>query len=216
MGGSGESMRIRVMAVTTVLAVAVGATGCAVAVPGAPAAATGPAPAASSADPTTAAQAPPPRSRGALYRDAEGRFELNPPPYWGVDDTGKLGPVVIFFDTAENPETSEGSGATINVVVVPATGDWPGTIDQNRQAVKVFQDYRSITDESVTLSDGSAAHMFGYTFKAPNGETKRNIQLMAVNGGSELVVVTGQTLPHDWDLYGELFEATLRSLVVAT
>lgn len=200
----------RIALVAAVLVVAVGAAGCAAPVPGAPAAA------ASSADSTTTAQAPPPRSQGALYRDAEGRFELNPPPYWGVDDTGEFGPAVIFFDTAENPETKGGAGATINVIVVPATDDWPATIAQNRQGVKIFQDYQPISDESVTLLDGSAAHMFGYTFKAPNGETKRNIQLMAVNGGSKLVVVTGQTLSHDWDLYGELFEATLRSLVVAT
>jgi hypothetical protein len=58
--------------------------------------------------------------------------------------------------------------------------------------------------------------MFGYTFKAPNGEPKRNVQLMAVNRDSELVVVTGQALPQDWDLYGEMFESSLRSLVVAT
>jgi hypothetical protein len=192
-----------------VLAVAVGATGCAVAVPGTPAAA-------SSADPTPAAQVPPPRPRGEKFRDAEGRFELNPPPYWGIDATGKLGPAVIFFDTAENPETTSGSGATLNVVVVPATGDWPGMIVQNRDALKVFQDYRSITDESVTLSDGSDAHMFGYTFTGPNGEPKRNVQVMAVSGGSELVVVTGQSGPQDWNVYGEMFESSLRSLVVAT
>jgi hypothetical protein len=200
----------RVTFMAAVLAVAVGATGCAVAVPGTPAAA------ASSADPTAAAQTPPPRPRGEVFRDAEGRFELNPPPYWGIDATGKLGPAVIFFDTAENPETRSGTGATLNVVVVSTTGDWPGMIAQNRNALKVFQDYRSIRDESVTLSDGSAAHMFGYTFKAPDGELKRNVQLMAVNGSSELVVVTGQALPKDWGLYGELFESSLRSLVVAT
>jgi hypothetical protein len=44
----------------------------------------------------------------------------------------------------------------------------------------------------------------------------RNVQLLAVRGGTETVVVTGTALADSWDDYGPVFETSLRSLTVAT
>lgn len=199
-------MGVRAIGVAAVLACVVSVAGCTVAVPGTP-----------SADPAaTAHPAPSARSPGAPFRDALSRFDVVPPPGWTVDTSGVQGTAAVFTD----PQVSEAPGgrfrANINVIVLPASSDLPGIVTAARQEVRALADYLPTADEPVALPDGSAAHLLGGTYHDPRtGLALRNLQLIALHGGTETVVVTGTALADTWDGYGPVFESSLRSLVVA-
>jgi hypothetical protein len=199
-------MGIRAIGVAAALAVALGAAGCTVAIPGAPA-----------ADPAALARpAPSPRPPGEVFRDAQGRFDLVPPPGWTVDTTGAQNTAVIFADPRPSESQSGRFRANINVIVVPAAADLPGIVTGARQEVRALADYRPTADAPVTLPDGSPAHLLGGTYHDPGtGLALRNVQLLAVHGGTETVVATGTALADTWDGYGAVFETSLRSLTVA-
>jgi Probable lipoprotein LpqN len=201
-------MGIRACGIAAALAVAVGVAGCTVAIPGTP-----------SADPSAvvARPAPPPRPPGEVFRDAEGRFDLVPPPGWTVDTTGAQNTVVIFADPRPSQSPSGRFRANINVILVPARGDLARIVTGARQEVRALGGYRTTQDEPVTLPDGSPAHLLGGTYSDPSsGLALRNVQVMAIRGGTETVVVTGTALADTWTGYGSVFETSLRSLTVAT
>jgi hypothetical protein len=199
-------MGVRAIGIAAVLAGVVSTAGCTVAVPGAPA-----------ADPAALARpAPSPRPPGAAFRDALSRFDVVPPPGWTVDTSGVQSTAVVFAD----PRVSESPGgrfrANINVIVLPAATDLPGIVTGARREVRSLAGYLPTADEPVTLPDGSAAHLLGGTYQDPDsGLALRNLQLMALHGSTETVVVTGTALADTWDGYGPVFETSLRSLAVA-
>ncbi len=190
-------------AVVTVLTmtIALATAGCTVAVTGAPA-----------SDPAALPRpAPGPRPPGAAFRDALGRFDLVPPPGWTVDTSGAESTAVIFADPRPR-----GFRANVNVVVVPAHTDLPGIVTGSRQEVRALEDYRPTADEPVTLPDGAPAHLLGGTYHDPGtGLVLRNLQLVALHGRTQTVVVTGTALAEAWDGYEPVFETSLRSLTVA-
>jgi hypothetical protein len=200
-------MGIRAIGIAAALAGAMSAAGCTVAVPGAPA-----------ADPAAVARPfPSPRPPGAAFHDALSRFDLVPPPGWTVDPSGTEGTAVVFSD----PQVSESTGgrfrANINVIVVPAHTDLPGIVTGARQEVRALAGYVPTADEAVTLPDGSPAHLIGGTYQDPDtGLAVRNVQVLALHGRTETVVVTGTALADTWDGYAGVFETSLRSLTVAT
>jgi hypothetical protein len=200
-------MGIRAIGIVAALAVAVGATGCTVAIPGSPA-----------ADPAAVARpAASPRPPGDVFRDAKGRFDLVPPPGWTVDTSGAQRTAVIFADPRPSESPSGRFRANINVIVVPAGSDLPHIVTAARQEVRVLANYRPTADEPVTLPDGSPAHLLGGTFRDPDtGLALRNVQLLALHGGTETVVATSTALADTWDSYGVVFETSLRSLTVAS
>ncbi|GAA0934725.1 hypothetical protein [Pseudonocardia zijingensis] len=199
-------MGIRVAGIAAALAGAAIVAGCTVAVPGAPA-----------ADPAGIARpAPSTRPPGPVFRDALGRFDLVPPPGWTVDTSGVESTAVVFVDPQVSESPSGRFRASVNVVVVPARGALPGIVTGARQEVRSLADYRPTADEPVTLPDGSPAHMLGGTYRDPrSGLVLRNLQLVALHGTTETVVVTGTALADTWDPYGPVYETSLRSLAVA-
>jgi len=199
-------MGLRAIGTAAVLAGVVIVTGCTVAVPGAPA-----------ADPAAVARpAPSTRPPGPAFRDALTRFDLVPPLGWTVDASGVENTAVVFTDPQVSESASGRFRANINVVVVPASADLPGIVAGARQEVRSLADYRPTDDEPATLSDGSPAHLFGGTYRDPTtGLVLRNLQLIALHGSADTVVVTGTALADTWDGYGPVYERSLRSLAVA-
>lgn len=200
-------MGIRTIAIAVALVTAAGAAGCTVAVPGSPA-----------ADPAALTRpAPSPRPPGASFRDALNRFDLVPPPGWTVDTSGAENTAVIFSDPRVSASPGGRFRANINVIVVPARTDLPGIVTGARREVRTLADYAPTADEPVTLPDGSPAHLLGGTYQDPDsGLALRNLQVVALHGETETVVVTGTALADTWDGYGNVFETSLRSLTVAT
>jgi hypothetical protein len=150
------------------------------------------------------------------FTDSEGRFALVPPPEWIVDTSGAEGTEVVFADPQPSGPPTGRLSANINVYVAPAVADLPATVAGAREELRGIADYVSVTDEPVTLADGTAAHMLGGTFTAPGtGLALRNVQLVAVHDGLALVA-TGTSLQEVWDRYEQTFRTSLRSLTVAT
>jgi hypothetical protein len=200
-------MDIRTIGVAAALAGAASVAGCTVAVPGAPA-----------ADPAALSRpAPSPRPPGTTFRDALSRFDVVPPQGWAVDTSGTESTAVVFTDPTVSESPTGPFRANINVIVLPAHADLPGIVTGARQEVRALVDYLPTADEPVTLPDGSPAHLLGGTYRDPDsGLALRNLNLMAVHGSAETVVVTATALADTWDGYGVVFETSLRSLTVAT
>lgn len=189
------------------LAASVAVTGCSVQVAG-------------RASPNPAAVAVPvPRSSTVpddLFRDAQGRFGLVPPPGWTVDTSGAQGTAVVFLDPRPTETPAGRFSANINVLVVPSPADLDATVNGAMLELQGLTDYRSTEDEPVTLPDGTPAHIIGGAFRVPaSGFALRNVQLVAVHDGTA-IVATGTSFEESWDVYEGAFQASLRSLTVAT
>jgi hypothetical protein len=157
-----------------------------------------------------------PHPADAVFTDAQGRFAIVPPPGWTVDTSGAQNTAVFFADPRPS-ESAEGRfRANINVIVVPARADLPGTVVRARRELTALTDYQPTADEPVTLPDGSRAHLLGGSFRDPqSGMALRNVQLLTV-GDAETVVATGTALADTWAGYEPVFETSLRSLTVPT
>jgi hypothetical protein len=203
-------MRIASVASVVVAAVVVtlGAmAGCTVDVPGS-----------ARADPAASAPTPTPSPIPTAptiapgFVDPQGRFAITPPSGWRADTSGKSGTEVIFFspkaDTADAGEFTP----NINIVVGPGGGDLDQTIEANRKSLQTLPDYASTEDLSVTLVDGTPAHILGGTF-TQSGFEVRNVQLFASSGGTD-VVVTGTALAETWDNWEGLFGQTFETFTV--
>ena len=193
------------------VAAAVAVAGCTVQVPGTavPDAASAPGPAAPSQS-SAPAQAPP---EGAFV-DALGRFALVPPAGWTVDTSGAQGTSVVFLDPLPSTSIAGRFSANINVIVVPSGAELEATVVGARQELQGLTDYVQTSDESVTLTDGTPAHLLGGSFTdQATGLALRNVQLFTVYEGATLVA-TGTSLQDVWGAYEQTLQTSLRSLTV--
>jgi hypothetical protein len=203
---------MRIAAACVAVAVAgVALTGCTVQVPGTagPSAAAASGPLQTSSPPAEAAPG------DGRFTDAQGRFSLVPPTGWTADTSGMQGTAVVFLDPQPSSSVSGRFSSNINVLVVPSSADLPATVLGARQELRGLTDYVPTVDEAVTLADGTPAHMVGGSFTDPGtGLALRNVQLLAVHGGSTLVA-TGTSLQEVWPGYEQALQTSLRSLTVA-
>jgi hypothetical protein len=208
---------VRIPAWWAVLAAAaVLVAACSDPVSGTPAPTPGPVPAAApttSATPTTSVT-PTPEPATNVYVDPAGRFRLVPPAGWEVDTSGAQGTALILVDPVPSVTASGRLNATVTVLGVSSPADLPTTIAGARQDLQQLPEYRSTADEPVTLSDGTAAHLLGGTFRDPtSGLALRNLQIFTVHEGAT-IVVTGLALPELWTGFEPVFQRCLRSLTV--
>lgn len=151
---------------------------------------------------------------GPRFDDAAGRFTLVPPADWTVDTSGAQGTSVVFRDPELTSSEVGVFSANVHVRVEAADADMATTIGTSRQELLGLADYDSTVDEPFTLADGTPAYMFGGTFTDRASDFRlRNLQLLAVSGGS-MIVVTGTALVGTWSDYASTFDATLRTLTV--
>jgi hypothetical protein len=201
------------------LAVVISLSGCTATVGGSasPAPATSPASTAPASTAPDRSAAPDPRPvptpAGTPYADAGNRFRIAPPQGWAVDTSGIRGTAVVFRDPAPTPAGARTFNANINVIVGPATGELDLAIDGARRELRTLPGYTSTADEDVVLADGTAGHLLGGTF-TDQGAELRNLQMYTVRGRSS-VVVTGTAPASSWASFGGVFDAALRTLVVA-
>jgi hypothetical protein len=207
-------MRVMTVRVALCVVAVVGLAGCTQTVIGVaapdPAAAPRTVSSAVAAGPTT----PPPL--GAAFSDAQKRFTIAPPPGWKADTSGAQNTAVVFLDPTPTRSAQGDFSANINVLVVPSVAGLPATVVGAREELRGLTDYASDTDAAVSLADGTAAHLLGGTFTDKgSGMRLRNLQLFTVHGRST-TVVTGTAPAQGWSTYAPVFDASLRTLTVAT
>ena len=199
---------MRIASAVVAVAVALGAlAGCSVDVPGS-----------ARADPAASAPTPTPSPIPTAptiapgFVDPQGRFGITPPSGWRADTSGTSGTEVIFF--GPNADTTDAGEFTpnINIVVGPGGSDLEQTIEANRESLQTLPGYASTEDLSVTLVDGTPAHILGGTF-TQSGFEVRNVQLFASSGGTDMVV-TGTALAETWDNWEGLFGQTFETFTV--
>jgi hypothetical protein len=217
--------RTRAAALLTAAAlVALG--GCASQTSGTPAPAAAPAlnppsaaPATTSAAPAspTAAAGAGKAQKGDSFDDAQGRFDLLPPDGWKVDTSGAQGTEAVFLDPSPVDTPKGPFQPNVNVIVAQSPGgQLADLLDGTRSELASLNKYKSTTDEDLTLSDGSAAHMFGGTFTdQSSGLDLQNLQLFTLDNSS-VYVVTGTAPASAWSKYESELDESLRSMTLAT
>jgi hypothetical protein len=222
MSGSGRSHIRSRGAAALLAAAALALAGCANQTGGtaAPVAAPAPNPPASAAAPSpSAAPAPTPApgqaTAGDAFDDPQGRFDVLPPSGWTVDTSGAQGTAAVFLDP-EPVDTPKGAfQPNVNVIVAPSPGGkLPDLLDGTRKELASLNQYKSTTDEDVTLADGTAAHLFGGTFTdQSSGLDLQNLQLFAVDDTS-VYVVTGTAPVGAWSKYESELSTSVRSMTL--
>jgi hypothetical protein len=225
MSGSGRSHVRWAGGAALLAAAALALAGCASQTGGtaAPAAAPAPNPPASAAVPSPAAPVTPaaPAGGGAAAGDAfddpKGRFDVLPPSGWTVDTSGAQGTAAVFLDP-EPVDTPKGAfQPNVNVIVAPSPGgQLADLLDGTRSELASLNQYKSTTDEEITLADGTAAHLFGGTFTdQASGLDLQNLQLFAVDDTS-VYVVTGTAPTSAWGQYESELATSVRSMTLST
>ncbi|MGI5125949.1 hypothetical protein ACQEVB_03945 [Pseudonocardia sp. CA-107938] len=181
--------------------------GCSGTVAGSPTAAPGP-------PPTTAAPPPSPAPGilGTPYTDTGGRFRITPPADWRVGTSSNSGIAVLFSPTARTGPFTPG----ISVFVVDSGLPLAETVAGARSELTGLTAYTSTTDQPITLTDGTPAHLLGGTYRdAARGLDLRNLQLFTVHGGKAFAV-TATTAAGDWAEYEARLSAAVASLTFAS
>lgn len=180
--------------------------GCTATVPGTPAAAPGPAPTTAPAAPS-----PAPGLLGTQYADPQGRFRVTPPTGWRVGTSAESGVAVLFAEPAAGRFR-----ANLNVYVVASGLTLDATVVGARSELRGLAGYASTTDEAVTLTDGTPAHLLGGTYRDLGRDLDlRNVQLFTVRAG-RAVAVTATALEGEWAENEPRLRAALVSLTFAT
>ena len=194
-----------------------GGTAAPAAAPNPPASAAAPSPA---APPTGAPDVGPPAggaAAGDAFDDPKGRFDVLPPSGWTVDTSGAQGTAAVFLDP-EPVDTPKGAfQPNVNVIVAPSPGgQLADLLDGTRKELASLNQYKSTTDEEITLADGTAAHLFGGTFTdQASGLDLQNLQLFAVDDTS-VYVVTGTAPTSAWSRYESELATSVRSMTLST
>lgn len=181
--------------------------GCTATVAGSPAAAPGPAPTTAAAPPS-----PAPGLLGTPYSDPQGRFTITPPKGWRAGTSGTAGIAALFSAPTRSGSFTSGlsvyiveSALPLDVTVVGARAELPG-----------LTGYASTTDEPVTLTDRTPAHLLGGTYRdLGRGLDLRNLQLFTVHAGKAFAV-TATALGADWPELEPQLRAALVSVTFAT
>ncbi|WP_028935497.1 LpqN/LpqT family lipoprotein [Pseudonocardia spinosispora] len=155
-------------------------------------------------DPSDSGDAP---TLGQRYVDSQVGFSITPPADWQTRPTPATNPVVTFVRTPADP-----AGPVTIIVFVSGTDEG---LDANitaarQQLPQLLPNYRSLTDESTQLSDGTPAHLLGGSY-TQNGAELRNLQMVAVVGGTSYVATaTGPST--SFDDYRDVVHSSLLTL----
>jgi len=181
--------------------------GCTATVAGVPNPVPGPAPTTAPPPPS-----PAPGLLGSPYADTGGRFRVTPPAGWRVGTSTTTGIAVLFSPPARTGSFTPG----MSVYVVDSTLPLDGTVAGARSELKGLSSYTSTTDEPITLTDGTPAHLLGGTYRdLARGLDLRNLQLFTVHGGKAFAV-TATALGSDWAAQEQRLNAAVASLTFAS
>lgn len=144
-----------------------------------------------------------------VYSNAQYVFQINAPKGWSVDESGRFGAIVIFFNTKTDKEGVNSFVANINVALKSTEGldlnDYVNTTKDSLQ--KSLQDYKSIEDKILNVN-GRQARLIGMTSTDEDGFHFRQLQLIVVKSG-KAYFVTATVLNSTWNQYKDLVESSL-------
>lgn len=143
-----------------------------------------------------------------VYSNAKYGFKINAPKGWRVDESGKSGTLVFFFNNQSDKEAVNQFTANINVTSESAQGlDLDSYTKASKDTLsRLFQNYKLTEDRAVT-ANGVPARIIGSTFTQGLYHL-RNLQLIVLKGG-QAYIVTFTALESTWSKYKSLIESSL-------
>ena len=154
------------------------------------------------------------------YISSKGKFQINAPKGWKVDESGQLGMTVIFKNTKTEIVGSTPFNANITVATKPTSGR---DIRQCAETIKkgmpiLLQGYQLVEDRSTVVSGHPAIIIGGkYTAKSQVSTDLvniRNLQLLVEDGRGTLFTGTATALESTWNDYKDILESSLLTLKI--
>lgn len=154
------------------------------------------------------------------YISNKGKFQINAPKGWKVDESGQLGMDVIF----KNKETDKVGSIPFTANITVDTESTAGRdIRQCAETIKkgmpmIWPGYQLVEDRSIAIS-GHPSIIIGGKFAMKSQISKdsanaRNLQLLVEDGRGTLFTVTATALDSTWNELNNILEASLLTLKI--
>gem|GEM_PF-5697776 len=154
------------------------------------------------------------------YISSKGKFQINAPKGWKVDESGQMGMDVIFKSSKIDKIGSTPFTANITVDTESTAGR---DIRQCAETIKkgmplIWPGYQLVEDKSVVIS-GHPAIVIGGKFAMKSQISKdsanaRNLQLLVEDGRGILFTGTATALESTWNENKDLLESSLLTLKI--
>jgi hypothetical protein len=140
-------------------------------------------------------------------------ISIQQPKGWTIDESGKYGAELFFFNNAVDKVSGKSFTANINLTTEGTQGySLKSYVDASKKYIKKsFPGYKSLPDRNVTVN-GKPGVIIGGTF-TQQGYKIRNEQLITISG-DKAYIVTATALASTWTKYSALFDASLLTLKV--
>jgi hypothetical protein len=152
------------------------------------------------------------------YISSKGKFQINAPKGWKVDESGQLGMDVILKSTKIDKVGSTPFTANITVDTEPTAGR---DIRQCAETIKkgmplLWPGYQLVEDRSISISGHPAIIISGkFAMKSQiskDSANARNLQLLVEDGKGTLFTGTATGLESTWTENKEILESSLLTL----
>jgi hypothetical protein len=154
------------------------------------------------------------------YISSKGKFQINAPKGWKVDESGQMGMDIIFKSSKTDKIGSTPFTANITVDTESTAGR---DIRQCAETIKkgmplIWPGYQLVEDKSVVIS-GHPAIIIGGKFAMKSQISKdsanaRNLQLLVENGKGTLFTGTATALESTWNENKDMLELSLLTLKI--
>ncbi|MFY9493485.1 MAG: hypothetical protein WAP55_03350 [Minisyncoccia bacterium] len=151
---------------------------------------------------------------GGMYRNDKFGFEIKQPQGWTVDESGKLGTVVVFLNPVADYDQSQSFFANINFLTRPIKNLGVNNLEEyvaldKSILLKYKQDAKFYPDEKVSIN-GKEGLIVNLTFMQ-NNMLMRDRHLITINNNDVAYVLATTALDSKWSEYTNLFESILSS-----
>jgi hypothetical protein len=152
------------------------------------------------------------------FVSSKGKFQINAPKGWKVDESGQLGMEVIFKNTKIDKAGTTPFTANITVDSEATAGrDIRKCADTIKSGMsQLWPGYQVVEDRSLAVS-GHPAIIIGGKFAVKSQVSKdsanaRNLQLLVEDGKGTLFTVTATALESTWTSNKDILESSLLTL----
>ena len=151
---------------------------------------------------------------GKAYQNNQYGFEVKHPEGWAIDESGKLGTVVIFFNPVVDQSQSQTFQANINILIRPLKNLGLKNIDEyvnldKSMLLKYFPDVKFYPDEKISLSDGKEARIISLS-RMQNNMLIHDRHIIVINNDNAYVMAL-TALDSKWDTYINLIDSVFSS-----
>jgi len=139
--------------------------------------------------------------QNSVYRNSIHNFEIKNPEAWNIDESGKLGTIVVFMNPNSDKENEQAFNSNINILSrnLQSLGvkNMEEYVNLNKKMLeKSKENLKFVSDDSILIDNKYDGRIIGITFMQ-NGLTLKDKHLLVIKDGI-VYVITGTILESKW------------------